>query len=35
MSVAGSSREEIISRLRNDFGIGDAESMLDAILGAR
>lgn len=35
MAVAGSSRDEITSRLRNDFGIADAESMLDAILGAR
>jgi len=33
MAVAGSSRDEITSRLRNDFGIGDAESMLDSILG--
>jgi hypothetical protein len=34
MAVAGSTREEIASRLRNDFGVGDAESMLDSILGA-
>lgn len=34
MAVAGSSREEITGRLRDDFGIGDAESMVDSILGS-
>ncbi len=33
MAVAGSSRAEIESRLRNEFGIRDAGPMLDAILG--
>jgi hypothetical protein len=33
MAVAGSSRDEIESRLRNEFGIDDAEAMLDSILG--
>lgn len=33
MAVAGSSRDEIESRLRNEFGIQDAGPMLDAILG--
>ncbi len=35
MSVAGSSRDEIESRLRNEFHIDEPESMLDGILGAR
>lgn len=34
MAVAGSSREEIGNRLRNDFGIEDTDSMLDSILGS-
>ncbi len=34
MVVAGSSRAEIATRLRDDFGIEDPESMLDAIHGA-
>jgi hypothetical protein len=33
MAVAGSSRDEIESRLRNEFGIKEAASMLDNILG--
>jgi len=33
MSVAGSTREEIASRLYNEFGVQDPNSMLDAILG--
>jgi hypothetical protein len=33
MSVAGSSREEIESRLRDEFHIEHPESMLDGILG--
>jgi vacuolar-type H+-ATPase subunit H len=33
MAVAGSSRGEIERRLRSDFGIEDAEGMLDGILG--
>lgn len=33
MAVAGSSRDEIEDRLRSEYGIGDAASMLDAILG--
>jgi hypothetical protein len=33
MAVAGSSRPEIESRLRSEFGIDDAGPMLDAILG--
>jgi hypothetical protein len=33
MAVAGSSRPEIESRLRTEFGIDDAGPMLDAILG--
>jgi hypothetical protein len=33
MAVAGSSRAEIERRLRNDFGIEDAEEMLNGILG--
>ncbi len=33
MAVAGSSREEITNRLRDDFGIEDAGTMLDSILG--
>ncbi len=33
MAVSGSSREEIDSRLRSDFGIGDPSEILDAILG--
>jgi hypothetical protein len=33
MAVAGSSREEIESRLRDEFGIEDAAPILDGILG--
>jgi cell division septum initiation protein DivIVA len=33
MAVSGKSREEIDSRLRSDFGIGDPSEILDAILG--
>jgi hypothetical protein len=33
MAVAGSSRDEIETRLRSEYGIDDAGSMLDAILG--
>ena len=33
MAVAGSSRVEITKRLRDDFGVDDAEAMLDTILG--
>ena len=33
MAVAGSSREEIASRLENEFGIADSQAMLDGILG--
>ena len=33
MAVAGSSRAEIESRLRIDFGIQDPAPLLDAILG--
>ncbi len=33
MAVAGSSREEINKRLRDDFGIEDADPMIDMILG--
>ena len=33
MAVGGSSRAEIERRLRSDFGIEDAEAMLDGILG--
>jgi hypothetical protein len=33
MAVAGSSREEIASRLENEFGIADSGAMLDGILG--
>lgn len=33
MAVQGSSREEIEQRLRNGFEIGDADAILDAILG--
>jgi hypothetical protein len=33
MAVAGSSRDEIRDRLRNDFGIEDASPILDGILG--
>jgi vacuolar-type H+-ATPase subunit H len=33
MAVAGSSREEIEGRLRNEFGIEDAAPILDGILG--
>ncbi len=33
MAVAGSSREEIENRLRNEFGIQDAGPILDGILG--
>jgi cell division septum initiation protein DivIVA len=33
MAVAGSSRDEIEKRLRSEYGIEDAASMLDAILG--
>jgi hypothetical protein len=32
MSVAGSSREEIEDRLRSDYGIDEAASMLDSVL---
>lgn len=35
MAVAGSSREEIASRLENEFGIADPDEMLDGILGPR
>ena len=35
MSVAGSNREEIENRLRNEFHVEEPESMLDEILGAR
>jgi hypothetical protein len=35
MSVAGSSRDEIENRLRNEFHISEPESVLDEILGAR
>ena len=35
MAVAGSSREEIASRLENEFGIADPDAMLDGILGPR
>jgi hypothetical protein len=35
MSVAGSSREEIENRLRDEFHIEQPESMLDGILGQR
>jgi hypothetical protein len=35
MSVAGSSRDEIENRLRNEFHIDEPEAMLDEILGAR
>jgi hypothetical protein len=35
MSVAGSNRDEIESRLRNEFNIDEPESMLDGILGFR
>ncbi len=35
MSVAGSSREEIENRLRDEFHIEQPESMLDGILGER
>lgn len=35
MSVAGSSRDEIENRLRNEFHIDEPESVLDEILGAR
>ena len=33
MAVAGSSREEIASRLENEFGIADPGALLDGILG--
>lgn len=33
MAVAGSSRQEIVGRLENEFGIPDAKQMLDSILG--
>jgi hypothetical protein len=33
MAVAGSSREEIETRLRDEFGIQDAAPILDGILG--
>jgi hypothetical protein len=33
MAVAGSSREEIETRLRDEFGIQDAGPILDGILG--
>lgn len=33
MAVAGSSRDEIASRLENEFGIADSRAMLDGILG--
>ncbi len=33
MAVAGSSREEIETRLREEFGIHDAAPILDGILG--
>ena len=35
MAVAGSSRDEIASRLENEFGIADPDEMLDGILGPR
>ena len=35
MSVAGSSREEIENRLRDEFHIEEPESMLDGLLGER
>ncbi len=35
MSVAGSSRDEIENRLRNEFHVDEPESVLDEILGAR
>jgi hypothetical protein len=35
MAVAGSSRAEIESRLRSEFGIEDVGGMLDAILGPK
>ncbi len=35
MSVAGSSRDEIENRLRNEFHVEDPEAVLDEILGAR
>jgi hypothetical protein len=35
MAVAGSSRDEIASRLENEFGIADPDAMLDGILGPR
>jgi hypothetical protein len=35
MSVAGSSREEIEKRLRDEFHVEQPESMLDGILGQR
>jgi hypothetical protein len=35
MAVAGSSRAEIESRLRSEFGIEDVDGMLDAILGPK
>ena len=35
MAVAGSTREEIASRLENEFGIADPDEMLDGILGPR
>jgi hypothetical protein len=34
MAVAGSSREEIANRLRDEFGIQDAGPILDGILGS-
>jgi hypothetical protein len=32
MVVAGAERDDIVQRLRADFGVEDAEAMLDAIL---
>jgi hypothetical protein len=34
MAVSGSGREEIVERLRDDFGISDAPEIVDGILGA-